>query len=102
MKKTNYKQSDYVSQYTHEEVDMLIKMLRSSLPKKTPSKISKKFSGNKPFLNKTERTIKYLEQRHKFFNPTKEMLEYIINIANNSNLNKDILKKMKEDLLTKR
>ena len=91
-----------MSQYTHEEVDMLIKMLTSSLPKKVSSSIAKKHSGKKPFMNKTERTIKYLEQRHKFFNPTKQMLEYMINIAENSNLNKVILKKMKEDLLTKR
>jgi len=91
-----------MSQYTHEEVDMLIKMLISSLPKKVSSNIAKRDSAKKPFMNKTERTIKYLEQRHKFFNPTKQMLEYIINIAENSNLDKVILKKMKEDLLTKR
>ncbi|MBI2005559.1 MAG: hypothetical protein HYS80_02230 [Candidatus Aenigmarchaeota archaeon] len=90
-----------MSKYTHEEVDMLIKILTASLPKKISSSISKKHSGKKPFMNKTDKTIKYLEQRHKFFNPTKQMLEYVINIAENSNLDKDILKKMKEDLLTK-
>ena len=94
-----------MSNYTPEEVDMLIEMLKSKAPGKT-SGISRpgKTSGisRKPFLNKTERTIKYLEQRHKFFNPTKQMLEYIINIAENSDLDPVLVAKMKEDMLSKR
>src|SRR3989344_3664796 len=93
--------SHYMSKYTHEEGDMLIKILIASLPKKISSNIAKKHLGKKPFMNKTDKIIKYLEQRHKFFNPTKQMLEYVINVAENSNLDKAILKKMKEDLLTK-
>ncbi len=90
-----------MSNYTPDEVKMLIEMLKSNLPKKASSNVVKS-PGNKPFLNKTERTMRYLEQRHKFFNPTKEMLQYIINIAENSDLDKAILEKMKEDILTKR
>lgn len=95
-----------MSNYTPEEVDMLIEMLRTRLQAKaavkavntarTPS------DGRNPFPNKTERTIRYLEQRHKFFNPTKQMLEYIVGIAEDSGLDENLVKKMKEDLLTKR
>ena len=89
-----------MSSYTPEDVNVLIEMLRSSLPKKAAADI--KFMGGKPILNKTERTIRYLEQRHKYFNPNKDMLQYIINVAKNSDLDKIILEKMKEDILTKR
>ena len=95
-----------MSKYTPEEVDMLIKILRAKLPNKKPeAKVPAKQQDNlsrKPFLNKTERTIRYLEQRHKFFNPTKEMLAYIIGIAENSDLDPTLIAKMKEDMLTKR
>ncbi|MBI4009788.1 MAG: hypothetical protein HY361_01140 [Candidatus Aenigmarchaeota archaeon] len=92
-----------MSNYTPEEVDMLIDMLKSKAPSKSkqPAKQIDRVSG-KPFLNKTERTIRYLENRHKFFNPTREMLIYIIGIAENSSLDKSLIAKMKEDLLTKR
>ena len=106
-----------MSKYIPEEVDMLIKMFKSKLPAKQAESISKKpfkqpysnfsrkpFLSNskKPFLSKTERTIKFLDSRHKFFNPTKEMLTYIIGVAENSGLDPVLLAKMKEDLLTKR
>lgn len=87
--------------YTPDEVDMLIDVLKTKLGK-TASRASGKSQEDKPFLNKTERTIRYLEQRHKHFNPTKEMLQYIINIAEKSDLDKALLEKMKEDILTKR
>lgn len=93
-----------MSNYTPEEVDMLIEMMKAKAPAKHRDILSKK-PGNlsgKPFLNKTERTIKFLENRHKYFNPTREMLTYIIGIAENSNLDKSLIAKMKEDLLTKR
>jgi uncharacterized membrane protein YgaE (UPF0421/DUF939 family) len=90
-----------MSNYTLEEVDTLIDMLRAKLGKTAP-RASGKSQDGKPILNKTERTIRYLEQRHKHFNPTKEMLQYIIDIAEKSDLNKALLEKMKEDILTKR
>lgn len=80
---------------------MLIDMLKAKLGK-TASRAPIKSEDGKPFLNKTERTIRYLEHRHKFFNPTKEMLQYIIDIAEKSGLDKVLLEKMKEDILTKR
>lgn len=86
-----------MSNYTPEEVDMLIEMLRAKAPARKPEIVA-----GKPFLNKTERTIKFLDSRHKFFNPTKEMLTYIIGIAEKSDLDKSLIAKMKEDLLTKR
>ena len=80
-----------MSNYTPEEVDMLIEILKTKGPNKRPDALSK-----------IGRTIKYLENRHKFFNPTKEMLAYIINIAENSKLDPVLIVKMKEDMLTKR
>ena len=46
-----------------------------------------------------EKQIKYLEQRLKFFNPTKEMLGYIINHAEKSSPKLDpiLLQKLKEE-----
>jgi len=86
-----------MSNYTPEEVNMLIKMIKAKVPARQPDIVS-----GKPLLIKTERTIKFLDSRHKHFNPTKEMLAYIIGIAENSDLDPALLKKMKEDLLTKR
>ena len=92
-----------MSNYTPEEVDMLIEMLRTRLQAKAAVNTARAPSdGRNPFPNKTERTIRYLEQRHKFFNPTKQMLEYIVGIAENSDLDENLVKKMKDDLLTKR
>jgi len=90
-----------MSNYTPEEVDMLIDMLKAKLGK-AASRIPEKTKEGKPILNKTEKTIRYLDHRHKFFNPTKEMLQYIIDIAEKSNLDKALLEKMKEDILTKK
>ena len=86
-----------MSNYTPEEVDMLIDMLKVKAPHRVPEIVN-----GKPLLNKTERTIKFLDSRHKFFNPTREMLTYIIDMAKSSKLDPVLVKKMKEDLLTKR
>ena len=90
-----------MSKYTPEEVDILIKILKTKAPKKTKAKIIYG-PDKKPILNKVEKTIRYLEQRHKFFNPTREMLEYIIDIIEKSKQNPVLVAKMKEDLLTKK
>jgi len=74
-------------EYTPEEVDMLIKLLRKVKPKGSL---------------KVEKTIKYLEQRHKFFNPNKEMLIYIIRHGDKFKLDPDLLLKMKNDMVTKK
>lgn len=90
-----------MSKYIPEEVDILIGILKSKSPRRPKAKIVYN-SDKKPILNKIEKTIRYLEQRHKFFNPTKEMLEYIISIVESSKQNPDLVAKMKEDLLTKK
>ena len=71
--------------YTPEEVDAIIKILKSVRPKGL----------------KVEKTIIYLEQRHKFFNPNKNMLTYIISHGNKFKLNNDLLLKLKDDLNNK-
>ena len=63
--------------YTPEDVEKIIKMLKSIRPKKP----------------KIEKTIKYMEQRYKFFNPTKDMLTYITNVGVKSNLDQELLLK---------
>lgn len=90
-----------MSKYTPDEVDVLIKILKIKSPKKPKGKIIYD-SNNKPILNKVEKTIRYLEQRHKFFNPTREMLEYIIGVVESSKQSPELVAKMKEDLLTKK
>ncbi|MFH0889930.1 MAG: hypothetical protein V1836_02175 [Candidatus Aenigmatarchaeota archaeon] len=52
---------------------------------------------------KLEKQIRYLEQRLKFFNPTKEMLGYIINQAECSKIKLDpvLLEKLKSELVKK-
>ena len=77
-------------EYTPEEVNMLIQLLKKSRP----------WSKNKK--EKVEKTIRYLEQRHKFFNPTREMLIYIIGHGEKASLNPELLNKMKEDLSSKK
>lgn len=72
-------------EYTPEEVDTIIKVLKSVRPKGP----------------KIEKTIIYLEQRHKFFNPNKYMLAYIIGHGNKFKLNKELLLKLKDDLSNK-
>ena len=85
---------------------MIIKTLKSnrrSKGRRNIKKYSKKIfgPGKKPFLNKTDKTIRYMEQRHRFFNPSKEMLSFIIDVNKKSNLDRGLFEKMKEDLLTK-
>lgn len=79
--------------YIPEEVKKLIAMLTS-----INSKI-KKVKGAKP--TKLEKQIRYLEQRLKFFNPTKEMIGYIIGHAEKSKLDPVLLKKLKEEFAKK-
>jgi hypothetical protein len=81
--------------YNPEEVKKLIVMLNS-----INSKI-KKIKGAEP--TRLEKQIRYLEQRLNFFNPTKEMLGYIINHAEHSKLKLDpvILEKLKSEFAKK-
>lgn len=82
--------------YEPEEVKKLIEMLKSINAK------IKKHDGAEP--TRLEKQIRYLEQRLKFFNPTKEMLGYIINLAEKSELKLDpiLLEKLKSEYLKKR
>lgn len=82
--------------YTPEEVKELIKMLSSINAK------IKKIKDAEP--TRLEKQIRYLEQRLKFFNPTKEMLGYIINHAEHSKLKLDpiLLEKLKIEFAKKR
>lgn len=81
--------------YDPEEVKKLIEMLNSINAK------IKKIKGAEP--TKLEKQIRYLEQRFKFFNPTKEMLGYIINHAEHSKLKLDpvLLEKLKSEFIKK-
>jgi hypothetical protein len=81
--------------YNPEEVKKLIEMLNS-----INSKI-KKVKDAEP--TRLEKQIRYLEQRLKFFNPTKEMLGYIINHAEHSKVKLDpvILEKLKSEFAKK-
>lgn len=81
--------------YSPEEVKQLIEMLRS-----VNAKI-KKVKGAEP--TKLEKQIRYLEQRLKFFNPSKEMLIYVINHAEHSKTKLDpiLLEKLKTELIKK-
>ena len=77
--------------YSPEEVKKLIEMLKS-----IDAKV-KKIKGAEP--TKLEKQIKYLEQRLKFFNPTKKMLGYIINHAERGKVKLDpvLLEKLKDE-----
>jgi len=81
--------------YEPEEVKEIIKMLKSINAK------IKKVKNAEP--TKLEKQIRYLEQRLKFFNPTKEMLGYIINHAEHSKLKLDpiLLEKLKSEFANK-
>jgi len=81
--------------YSPEEVKKLIEMLNS-----INSKI-KKIKNAEP--TRLEKQIRYLEQRLKFFNPTKEMLGYIIDHAEHSKLKLDpiLLEKLKSEFAKK-
>lgn len=72
-------------EYTPDEVNAIIKVL-----KKVKSS------------EKVDKTIRYLDQRHKFFNPTKEMLVYIINYGEKMGLDPALIAKMKEDMSGKK
>jgi hypothetical protein len=62
----------------------------------------KKAKGAEP--TKLEKQIKYLEQRLKFFNPSKEMLGYIINQVKYGKIKLDpvLLEKLKDEFDKKR
>lgn len=77
--------------YSPDDVKKLLKMLNSI------NANIKKVKGAKP--TKLEKQIRYLEQRSKFFNPTKEMLGYIINQAKHSRAKIDplVLEKLKNE-----
>ena len=81
--------------YEPEEVKGIIKMLKSINVK------IKKIKDAEP--TKLEKQIRYLEQRLKFFNPTKEMLGYIINQAERSKVKLDpiLLEKLKSEFANK-
>lgn len=81
--------------YSPEEVKKLIKMLNSINAK------VKKVKGAEP--TKLEKQIRYLEQRPNFFNPTKEMLGYIINHIEYSGVKIDpaLLEKLKSEFIKK-
>jgi len=81
--------------YEPEEIKGIIKMLKSINAK------IKKVKNAEP--TKLEKQIRYLEQRLKYFNPTKEMLGYIINHAEHSKLKLDpiLLEKLKSEFANK-
>jgi len=83
--------------YTREEVKQIIEMLT-----KENSKVKKKKKKiDEP--TRLEKQIKYLEQRLKFFNPNKEMLSYIIGLAEKSKHQLDpvLLQKLKDEYTKK-
>lgn len=83
-----------MEKYSPEEVKKLIGMLNSINAK------IKKVKGSNP--TKLEKQIRYLEQRLEFFNPTKEMLGYIIGHAEKSKLDPLLLEKLKEEFAKKK
>jgi hypothetical protein len=62
-------------EYTPDEVIMLVQVLKNIKTRKQGEK------------EKIEKTIRYLDQRHKFFNPTRDMLIYIIDYGEKFGLN---------------
>ncbi len=81
--------------YQPEEVRKLIEMLSNINAK------IKKVKGADP--TRLEKQIRYLEQRLKFFNPTKEMLGYIIDHAESAKIKLDplLLEKLKSEFAKK-
>lgn len=81
--------------YNPEEVKKIIEMLNSINAK------VEKIKGAEP--TKLEKQIRYLEQRLRFFNPTKEMLGYIIDQVKHSKIKLDpvLLEKLKSELIKK-
>jgi len=84
-----------MEKYNPDEVKKLIEMFNSINAK------IKKIKDAEP--TRIEKQIRYLEQRLKFFNPTKEMLGYIINQAEKSKKKLDpiLLAKLKEEFAKK-
>ena len=82
--------------YSFDEVKQIIAMLNV-----VNSKIKKKKKNIEP--TRLEKQIKYLEQRLKFFNPNREMLSYIINLAEKSKHKLDpiLLQKLKDEYAKK-
>ena len=83
-----------MEKYSPEEVKKLIAMLQ---------KIFEQKSNSGTHSLRLEKQIKYLQQRFKFFNPTKEMLDYLIKQANTPKAKLDpvLLQKLKEELQKK-
>lgn len=79
--------------YSPVEVKQILTMLNSIKKKKN--------KNGEP--TRLEKQIKYLEQRLKFFNPTKEMLGYIINQAEKTRqkLAPELIQKLKEEYAKK-
>lgn len=79
-----------MEKYNSDEVKEILALLRA-----INSKVKKSKGKDQTRL---EKQIRYLEQRLDFFNPTKEMLGYIINHAENSKtkLNPILLQKLKD------
>ena len=79
-----------MEKYNSDEVKEILALLRT-----INSKV-KKTKGKEP--TRLEKQIRYLEQRLDFFNPTKEMLGYIINHVENSKVkfNPILLQKLKD------
>lgn len=80
-----------MEKYNSDEVKKILVLLRA-----TNLKV-KKSKNKEP--TRLEKQIKYLEQRLKFFNPTKEMLGYVINHCENSKIKLDpvLLQKLKDE-----
>ena len=78
--------------YNPEDVKKLLEMLKAINVK------VKKAKNAEP--TRLEKQIRYLEQRLKFFNPTKEMIMYIIEQAEHSKIKLDpiLLEKLKSEL----
>ena len=79
--------------YTPEEVKQILAMLHTIKGKKN--------KNGEP--TRLEKQIKYLEQRLKFFNPTREMLGYIINNTEKAKHKLDpvLLQKLREEYAKK-
>ncbi len=80
-----------MEKYEPEEVKSLIALMKAINAK------AKKSKSKEP--TRLQKQIKYLEQRLNFFNPTREMLGYLINQAENSKkkLNPVLLQKLKDE-----
>lgn len=78
-----------MAEYTPDEVNMLIQVFRTIKTRKKGER------------EKIEKMMRYLDQRHKFFNPTRKMLIYIIDHGERFGLDSTLLNKMKEDLAVK-